>query len=194
MRHDRGPIDRATDEVWSWVGDKEAERRREMDKRRERGPGPRGEGWPDTRDYRLAGETILGRADWGDRESDYAHGFRAFRGEPEPLWRAEPPAWGDVPPGYEGPGVVRREPVLPDYSGRGPRNYRRSDQRILEDVCDRLTDDPRVDAVDIDVRVKDGEVMLTGTVGSRDEKRRAEDVAELAGGVRDIVNELRVNR
>lgn len=76
--------------------------------------------------------------------------------------------------------------------GRGPRNYRRTDERIHEDVCERLTDDPRVDAFDIEVRVKDGEVTLAGNVTSREQKRRAEDVAALVTGVRDVVNELRV--
>jgi hypothetical protein len=149
----------------------------------------RRERWPDRDDYRYAGETILGRADWGDRESDYEHGFRAFRGDP---------GWGsssdwNVPPGYEGPGVVRRrEPLWPNYVGRGPRNYRRTDEHIHEDVCERLTDDPQVDAFDIEVRVTDGEVTLVGNVTSRRQKRRAEDVAALATGVKDVINELRV--
>lgn len=30
----------------------------------------------DDLDYRRAGETILGRADWGDRESDYDRSLR----------------------------------------------------------------------------------------------------------------------
>ena len=100
---------------------------------------------------------------------------------------------GTCLPGYEGPGVMRRQgPLWPNHVGRGPRNYRRTDERIHEDVCERLTDDPRVDAFDIEVRVKDGEVTLAGNVTSREQKRRAEDVAALVTGVRDVVNELRV--
>jgi hypothetical protein len=131
----------------------------------------------------------LGRADWGDRESDYEHGFRASRSETG--WR-QGEDWG-VPPTYEGPGVLRRrEPLWPNYAGRGPRNYRRTDERIHEDVCERFTEDPRVDAFDIEVRVKDGEVTLTGNVSSREQKRRAEDVALSVSGVRDVINELRI--
>lgn len=149
----------------------------------------RRERWPDKDDYRYAGETILGRADWGDRESDYEHGFRAFTGEPG--WRREPHR--GVPLEYEGPGVVRRrEPLWPNYTGRGPRNYRRADERIHEDVCERLTADPRVDAFDVEVRVKDGEVTLAGNVNSREEKRRAEDDALSVNGVKDVINELHV--
>jgi hypothetical protein len=81
-----------------------------------------------------------------------------------------------------------------DYSGRGPRDYRRSDDRIREEVCDRLTDDPMVDAGDVNIRVEGGEVTLTGTVGSREQKRRAEDCVERVTGVREVLNQLRVAR
>src|SRR6266498_1193605 len=78
------------------------------------------------------------------------------------------------------------------YAGRGPRGYRRSDERIREDVNERLTDDWRVDASDIEVSVDNGLVTLAGSVGSRAEKRRAEDVAESVSGVMDVSNQLRV--
>src|SRR5690606_14406620 len=71
-----------------------------------------------------------------------------------------------------------------DHRGRGPTNYTRSDQRILEDVCDTLTDDWNLDASGIQVTVENGEVTLDGTVGSRFDKRRAEDCAEDVSGVR----------
>jgi hypothetical protein len=126
-------------------------------------------GGRDEGDYRLAGETALGRADWGDHESDYDHGFRAFR---EGRWP---------------------EARSTSYAGRGPRGYQRADQRVFEDVCDRLTDDPRVDPSDVEVRVENGEVTLNGTVRSREEKHRAEDVIESIAGVRDVHNHLRVS-
>jgi osmotically-inducible protein OsmY len=78
------------------------------------------------------------------------------------------------------------------YTGRGPRGYRRSDERIREDVNERLTDDWRVDASDIEVSVDNGLVTLAGRVGSRAQKRRAEDVAESVSGVTDVSNQLRV--
>ena len=78
------------------------------------------------------------------------------------------------------------------YAGRGPRGYRRSDERIREDVNERLTDDWRVDASDIEVSVDSGVVTLAGRVDSRAEKRRAEDVAESVSGVTDVSNQLRV--
>jgi osmotically-inducible protein OsmY len=78
------------------------------------------------------------------------------------------------------------------YAGRGPRGYRRSDERIREDVNERLTDDWRVDASDIEVSVSNRIVTLTGRVNSREEKRRAEDIAEAVSGVTDVSNQLRV--
>lgn len=76
--------------------------------------------------------------------------------------------------------------------GLGPRSYRRSDERIHEDVNDLLTDDWYVDASDIEVSVNNRIVTLTGRVGSREEKRRAEDIAESVSGVTDVSNQLRV--
>jgi hypothetical protein len=78
------------------------------------------------------------------------------------------------------------------HAGRGPKGYKRSDERIKEDVCERLTQDPNVDASEIDVQVKEGEVTLTGSVDSRDQKRRAEDAIENLSGVREVNNQLRV--
>lgn len=78
------------------------------------------------------------------------------------------------------------------HRGRGPKGYRRSDERIHEDVCERLTEDPLIDASNIEVIVKDGEITLNGTVTSRGLKRRAEDLAELASGVSHVQNNLRV--
>lgn len=81
-----------------------------------------------------------------------------------------------------------------EYRGKGPKNYSRSDERIKEDINDRLSDDPFVDASDIDVTVSNGEVTLTGNVDHRSTKRRAEDLAEAVSGVKNVENRLRVNQ
>ena len=73
-----------------------------------------------------------------------------------------------------------------DQRGRGPRNYTRSGDRIREDVNDRLTDDWRVDASDIEVTTSGTEVTLAGTVPNRDQRRRAEDIAESVSGAREF--------
>jgi osmotically-inducible protein OsmY len=110
---ERGWWDRASDEVASWFGDEEAERRRRMDEQRER------------------------------------------------------------------------------LRGRGPKGYRRSDERIKEDVNDRLSDG-YLDASDVEVNVQNAEVTLTGTVNSRRDKRMAEDIADAVTGVMNVENRLRV--
>jgi hypothetical protein len=80
------------------------------------------------------------------------------------------------------------------YAGRGPKGYTRTDERIREDVCDRLSWDDEVDATEIIVRVQNGEVTLEGRVETRHMKRRAEDIAEDVSGVSDVHNTLRVTK
>lgn len=78
------------------------------------------------------------------------------------------------------------------FRGRGPKNYRRSDERLREEVCDRLTDNEWLDASDVEVNVVAGEVILTGMVDSRYAKRLAENIAESVSGVANVQNNLRV--
>ena len=78
------------------------------------------------------------------------------------------------------------------HAGKGPKGYSRSDDRVREDVSDRLSDDPSVDASNIEVSVSNGEVTLSGTVDRREDKRRAEDCAESVSGVNHVQNNLRV--
>jgi hypothetical protein len=78
------------------------------------------------------------------------------------------------------------------HRGKGPSGYTRSDERIREQVCEALTDEDDVDATHIDVSVHNGEVVLSGTVEDRQQKRRAEDCIEHVWGVKDVVNQLRI--
>ena len=78
------------------------------------------------------------------------------------------------------------------FTGRGPRGYQRSDDRIREELNDRLTAHGFIDATDIECRVQNGEVTLGGFVGSREAKRAVEDVAEAILGVVGVHNNLRI--
>jgi len=80
------------------------------------------------------------------------------------------------------------------YSGRGPRNYKRSDSRIEEDINDRLTVHGMLDATDIEVSVQSGEVTLRGYVEDRQAKRFAEDAAESVFGVKEVNNQIKVRQ
>lgn len=79
------------------------------------------------------------------------------------------------------------------FRGRGPRGYTRSDERITEDLNERFTDDPYLDADDVQVSVSGGVATLTGTVEHRWMKHRAEDIADACSGVKDVRNEIRVS-
>ena len=76
------------------------------------------------------------------------------------------------------------------FRGRGPKNYIRSDERIGEDLCERLTEAGDVDATDIDVAVSNGEVRLRGSVRTRDQRIRAEEIARRVVGVKQVINEI----
>lgn len=78
------------------------------------------------------------------------------------------------------------------HRGKGPAGYQRSDERIKEAVSEALEHDEHIDATHIEVVVKNGEVMLTGTVDDRQQKRLAEECVEHLAGVKDVQNSLRV--
>ncbi len=103
--------------------------------------------------------------------------------------RSEPPPRGDMGSGT-GSGTGRGG----RHRGRGPRGYTRSDDRIHEDVNDLLTEDPYIDASDIEVTVINCEVTLSGTVDHRMARRRAEDLVDGIPGVTHVQNNLRVAR
>ena len=134
----------------------------------------------------------------GDYEADrYTPNPREGRGEEPRTWwdrtQDEVSSWfGDDDARRRREWDERRADIKSEHRGRGPKGYKRSDSRIEEDVNDRLTDDPYLDASDIQVQVKDSEVTLSGTIRRREDKRRAEDLAELVSGVTHVQNNLRV--
>jgi len=107
---------------------------------------------------------------------------RAYSGNYESPQRDEPRRYS------EGGGQA----LARGYRGRGPKNYSRSDERIQEDISERLWDADDVDASDVTVEVKNGEVTLRGNVERRSIKHRIEDIADACSGVKDIHNEIRV--
>ena len=124
----------------------------------------------------------------GERDSYRRLGDRQWHGDPQTAWDIE----HSSRPGYRS--IQERMETQQGHRGKGPRSYRRSDERILEDVNNRLYDDPYLNAADIETAVVDGDVTLSGTVDARHAKRRAEDVAESVRGVKNVENRLRVDR
>jgi hypothetical protein len=87
-----------------------------------------------------------------------------------------------------------REPPDTGFRGRGPKGYLRTDDRIREDVCERLSWNDELDATEINVRVENGDVILEGSVETRYMKRLAGDLAERVPGVIEVHNAIRVNK
>lgn len=118
----------------------------------------------------------------GELAMDDAHPdtYFAFIDEQNPLSRLE----GHI------------QPIEPQrtYRGLGPKNYRRPDHRIHEDVCQQLAADPHVDVSEISVDVNEGIVTLEGTAAGRPEKYRIEDIVEACRGVQKIHNRVMVEQ
>jgi osmotically-inducible protein OsmY len=80
------------------------------------------------------------------------------------------------------------------HRGKAPRSYKRTDERILEDVCEQLAAHPLIDASGMDVHVDKGEVTLEGDVFDRRMKFMSEDVAANCTGVKEVHNRLLIVR
>lgn len=102
---------------------------------------------------------------------------------------------------YPGDPGYRAHPTRPEASPRigaaypgGPRGYERPDDRIRDDLCERLTMHDGIDVSEVSVDVAAGVVSLSGTVEDRYQKRLIEEVADTVFGVRDVENHVRVQR
>ncbi len=204
---DRGFLDRAGDEVRSWFGDEEAERRRREDERDARQRGwrmPPGSRMGRTPDYPEYGDDLPWARQWGYVDRPYERGvmpeerpWRDEYGRGEP-WRGGERSWpvsryGPMGYGAQAPREDTSRARGP-YTGRGPKGYQRSDERIREDICERLAEDGDLDAIEIEVRVVNREVTLQGSVGSRTDKRLAEDIIDSVSGVSEVHNQLRITQ
>lgn len=67
---------------------------------------------------------------------------------------------------------------------------RRPDGRLRQEVEAALINDPATESYQLDVRVEDGVVTLSGTVDSHAERDLAEQVARRVGGVKDTVSKI----
>ncbi len=141
--------------------------------------------------------------DRGNRERDksinrnHAQGFRQSHGGRD---RFPGGAWGDSQE-FGRNTNFRESDTFKDsqfsgkgFTGLGPKGYKRTDERIREEVCEVLFKSPLVDASDIEVTVTEGIVTLSGSVDGRYAKREAEFAVEHLAGVQDVKNELSLRR
>ena len=77
-------------------------------------------------------------------------------------------------------------------TGKGPKGYNRSDLRLYEEVCERLTEHGQLDASEIKVSCENGEVVLRGSVKDEEARKRAEESALGVSGVRKVRNKLKL--
>lgn len=80
-----------------------------------------------------------------------------------------------------------------NHRGHGPKGYRRTDERLREAICERLLEDPDIDAREITVEVADGVVTLEGRVENRLSKHIIEDLVDDCSGVTGIRNLIAVH-
>jgi osmotically-inducible protein OsmY len=144
-------------------------------------------------DYNRSGNSRYSGNDYG-RSNEY-FGRENYRNDNDRNWwdktTDEVSSWfGDD----EAERRRRMDKMSGPHRGKGPKGFTRSDEKIRDDVNDKLYHDPFVDASDIDVTVSGGDVTLTGTVDSKETKRRAEDLAEEVIGVNNVSNNLKVNK
>jgi len=152
----------------------------------------------ETRERRPFGDEDFGqeREDW--REPQDIHERDLFDYERGPQYGA--PQWGQARQsgsshwGTRDSNGGQSHDRPGSFVGFGPKGYRRSDERIQEDANQALSDHPELDATEIEVAVKGGEVTLRGTVFDRRAKRMAEEAIEHLPGVNDVRNEIRMSQ
>lgn len=157
--------------------------------------------------YEKASQASNGRADqgnFGSYGSDEAFGSNGYQGSRH--WQSQgsqsysPTNYGTQHSGLDfgqhygtGQQLYGNDTFASNKSGRGPKGYKRSDERIKEEVCELLTSHPEIDPSEVDIQVSGSEITLTGTIDNRHEKRLIEDLASSVSGVTEVNNQLRVS-
>lgn len=138
-----------------------------------------------------------GEENWGGQGERGQHGGRDRFSAPWSRSGGPVSSFGGGPSGgaYSGGGGgYERAASRGAGVGKGPKGYKRSDERIREEVSDMLLGAYELDAEGIEVSVSSGEVTLSGHVASRNDKWEAEQLASAVLGVDEVINQLRVKR
>jgi osmotically-inducible protein OsmY len=78
------------------------------------------------------------------------------------------------------------------HAGKGPKGWKRSDDRIYEEVCQILEQRGDIDPSEVEIKVSNGEVTMEGTVSDRTSKRRLDEAIDQVSGIKDVHNRVRV--
>jgi hypothetical protein len=147
------------------------------------GYGMGGYGEPGWQSYGPGYAQPYGRGQWDEQQRFGQGGYYGPYG-PEGRWGHEGRSSFEARRGFEGRFGQQR-------MGRAPRSYQRSDERIKDDLCDAILRS-WIDAENVEIQVKQGEITLGGTVEDRQQKRAIEDLAEQILGVKDVHNQIRI--
>jgi osmotically-inducible protein OsmY len=143
------------------------------------------------------GHSTYGQRTYGNSGGPYGNYGSSQQSEPiGPTYSSEPASRGSQRTGggqYSWDSGTSGMGSSYQSRNRGPKGYKRSDERINEDLSDQLMKGP-VDASDVELKVADGVVTLTGTVPDRHCKYLLEDLAERIAGVKEVNNEVRIKR
>ncbi len=89
--------------------------------------------------------------------------------------------------------MTRKTETQRNVRAGGPAEQR-PDEAIWEDIHDHLSTNPDLDATEIEIEVEDGDVTLSGRVGTRESKWLAEEISRGISGVVELHNRLKVAR
>ena len=124
-------------------------------------------------------------------ELDLGMDFNPRHGEAYyyPHKRLEPARDADLSRGSSGTNWNNN---LPNYSGYGPRNWKISDEKLQEKICEILLHSFEVDASEIEVKVEDRVVTLSGNISSKGMRNVAIDLVESIPGIEDVFSNLKI--
>ena len=91
-------------------------------------------------------------------------------------------------------GVVRAEDTPPVTVPPALEARPQTDKDLEAAIGRAIEDDQRVNAMQTKIAVKGGRVTLTGTARDVEEKEAAESLVRRVSGVRDVENQIQINR
>ena len=91
-------------------------------------------------------------------------------------------------------GIARAEDPPPLTGPAALEARPQADKDLEATIGSAIENDQRVNAMQTKVAVKDGRVTLTGTARDIDEKEAAEALVHRVSGVRDVENQIQINR
>jgi hypothetical protein len=103
---------------------------------------------------------------------------------------AQPPPSASEAERLSSPALTPMHFQKESFRGRGPRNYRPTDDRIRERLCEVLTDHADVDASDLTLEVECGIVKLHGNLRDAAMKDRVLAAIQDTHGVVGIVDQV----